>query len=100
MENIDLQVDYENLENNALTISSNCRKINNAISNIVRVLNLEWSGWIGQDSEKYVNSFKKTLDIVKKYSEEYNHISTYIKGIANDYKSIVNTCIEGLNNEQ
>ena len=68
MENIDLFVDYEKLDTNGTTISRNCQKINNNITSIKSVLNTEWSGWIGPDSDAYVTSLKKTLDIVKLYS--------------------------------
>ena len=100
MSDTSLYVDITELGNDGDLLVDKSTSINENIDSINSLISREWNSWLGTDSDEYVNSLKKFIQLLSQYSSELNKLGVFMKNVSNDYLTSINTCIKELNSNE
>ena len=100
MSDTNLYVNITELGNDGDLLVDKSVSINENIDSINSLISREWNSWLGTDSDEYVNSLKKFIQLLSQYSSELNKLGIFMKNVSNDYLTSVNTCIKELNSNE
>ena len=100
MDERDLLAKYKKMYQDGTTLTSSSSSITTNIADIEDLLSKDWNSWLGEDSDAYVASLKKNLDVLKKYASEIQHIGSYLQGLSVDYETALSNRIEELNSDE
>ncbi|MBR6133231.1 MAG: hypothetical protein IKQ29_00780 [Bacilli bacterium] len=100
MSDTNLYVNITELGNDGDLLVDKSTSINENIDSINSLISREWNSWLGTDSDEYVNSLKKFIQLLSQYSSELNKLGIFMKNVSNDYLTSVNTCIKELNSNE